>query len=67
MTWQAHWQITPCACVETPIRPCTAARGAAAIVRASSAIVAAGMPLAAAARSGVNASTAARTVSTPST
>ena len=63
----AHWQTTPWAWVETPIRPCTAAEGAAARSRARSRTASAGIPLTCSASSGVKPSTASRTASTPST
>ena len=51
----AHWHTTPWAWVETPIRPCTAADGAAARSRARPRTASAGMPLTCSASSGVNA------------
>ncbi len=63
--WTAHWQTTPWAWVETPIRPWTAADGASTRSRASPRTSSAGIPLARSASSGVNGSTAVRTASTP--
>ena len=51
----AHWQTTPWAWVETPIRPCTAAEGAAARSCARRRTASAGIPLTCSASSGVNA------------
>ena len=58
MVWTAHWQTTPCAWVDTPIRPWTAADGAAARSRARPRTASAGMPLTCSASSGVKGSTA---------
>ena len=67
MAWTAHWHSTPNPWVDTPIRPCTAAVGAAARSRARARTDAAGIPENASASSGVNGATAERTASTPST
>ncbi len=65
--WTAHWQSTPNDWVDTPIRPWTAAEGAAARSRARRRTSSALTPLTRSASSGVNGSTAARTASRPST
>ena len=63
----AHWHTTPWACVDTPIRPWTAADGAAARSRARRRTASADMPDTRSASSGVNPATASRTRSMPCT